>query len=173
MQSIQRSALPRPDQNPADCRHSREAFDVAFAVVTERTGLTIADRVVHAAMVSLHRLGRLGEVTQEQIAEWARVSRRTVIRACQAMVEAGLLLVKRRGQGLPNAYQLVGIDQDALDGRSDKRASPRVPERANPARARHSSEKRTYDGRRSGYTPPSTNGGDYLETRYGRLQPRT
>jgi hypothetical protein len=121
--------------NPTDCRHSNEPFDVAFAAVKDKPGLTIADRVVHAAMVSLHRLGRLGTVTQEQIAEWARVSRRTVVRSCQAMVTAGLLLVRRRGQGRPNDYQLVGIDQDALDGRSDKKPRQEASGRPNPARA--------------------------------------
>jgi hypothetical protein len=172
MQSIQ-SQLPHwQEPSPADCRHSHEAFDVGFAAVKDKPGLTIADRVVHAAMVSLHRLGRLGTVTQEQIAEWARVSRRTVVRSCQALMAAGLLLSRRRGQGRPNAYQLVGIDQDALDGRSDKRTQPKASEGRTGDGV---SFNKKNNGRKSGYTPPKASdyarapeGGSYM-LRDGRM----
>jgi hypothetical protein len=89
--------------------------------------LTLADRAVHAALVSLHRLGRLGQVTQEQIAAWACVGRRTVVRSVQRLASAGLLLVRRLGQGRPNGYELIGMDPDALAGRSARDARPHVP----------------------------------------------
>ncbi len=138
--------MPSIARSGSGCLHSAEPFDTAFAAL-KRPDLTIADRVVHAAMVSLHRLGRLGSVTQEQIAAWAYVSRRTVIRACQALVRAGLLVVTRWGQGRPNGYALVGIDAQALAGRSDNAAAPAVTARRIHARARPSVEVKEKGGK--------------------------
>lgn len=175
MQSIQGPASLCPEPTPTDCRHSDEPFDTAFAVVKDTPGLTIADRIVHAAMVSLHRLGRLGQVTQEQIAEWARVSRRTVVRAVEKLVAAGLLKSKRHGQGNPNTYELVGIDQKALDGRSDKRAQQRVTGRPNPARAGTYSQERRNNRQRSrntGTRYKDFDASNYFETREGDIRCR-
>lgn len=172
MHSIQ-GALPHwQEPTRTDCRHSDEPFDTAFAVVKDMPGLTIADRVVHAAMVSLHRLGRLGQVTQEQIAEWARVSRRTVVRAVEKLVAAGLLTSKRHGQGNPNTYELIGIDQKALDGRSDKRTQQRATGRPNPARAGTYSQTKNIDRRKNRNTGTGYKDFDasnYFETSEGYL----
>lgn len=123
------ASVTRPPGVGQDCRHSKEPFDALFAVVTVRDDLTFSARAVHAACVSLHRLGKLGSVTQREIAEWANVSRRSVVRAFAQLVHAGFVLVRRRGQGLPNAVELIGIDQAALDGRSAKPSRPALPER--------------------------------------------
>lgn len=70
--------------------------------------LTLATRAVHAACVSLHNLGRLGRVTQAEIAAHAGVGLRSVVRAMKQLVVAGFVAMKRRGLGLPNAYELIG-----------------------------------------------------------------
>jgi hypothetical protein len=132
------------------CRHSKEAFDALFAVVTVRDDLTLSARAVHAACVSLHRLGKLGSVTQREIAEWANVSRRSVVRAFAQLVRAGFLLVRRRGQGLPNAVDLVGIDQAALDGRSAKPSRPALPERRANQPYTYKSEEKEAKNRTTG-----------------------
>jgi hypothetical protein len=116
------------------CHHSSEAFDTAFAVVRYHDGLTLAARAVHAACVSLHRLGRLGEVSQQDIADWAHVSLHSVVRAIKQLVDAGFMLVRRRGQGQVNEYTLIGIDQQALDGRSAKSLKPAFPGSLVPTR---------------------------------------
>jgi hypothetical protein len=84
------------------------SFDKSIAAVRLHPDLTLATRAVHAACVSLHNLGRLGDVTQREIAEWAQVGLRSVVRAMKQLAAAGFLLIRRRGQGLPNAYELVG-----------------------------------------------------------------
>lgn len=116
------------------CHHSSEAFDTAFAVVKYHKTLTLAARAVHAACVSLHRLGRLGEVSQQEIADWAHVSLHSVVRAIKQLVAAGFLQVRRRGQGRVNEYTLIGIDQRALDGRSAKTNKPVWPSLPAPTR---------------------------------------
>jgi len=70
--------------------------------------LTLATRAVHAACVSLHNMGKLGQVTQQEIADHAGVGLRSVVRAMKQLVAAKFIAVKRRGQGKPNAYELIG-----------------------------------------------------------------
>jgi hypothetical protein len=163
--------LLRPDPTPADCRHSREAFDCAFRCINERRDIGPAAKLVHAHLVTLHRLGH--DATQTVIGEALGLSRHQVWRAIGELVTAGLVQTIRYGLGRPNGYVLLGLAEDDLNGRASgsrpaEKASAGQPR--TPARAYRSPKEKRKEDR---YTEPSADDSDYLMTRYGRLKPRT
>jgi hypothetical protein len=176
--TLPRSTLSRPEPTPTDCRHSREPFDTAFRVVMERTDLSANAKLVHARLVSQHRMG--ASWTQIEIGEGAGLSRHQVWRATAELVAAGLLTVIRHGQGRPSSYVLLGIEDADLDGRASRRPAPgiRVPADRAHSRAGTYSPKRTTEepgyiqpGRNYGYTQPPRSG-SLLVSRYGPVAPR-
>jgi biotin operon repressor len=137
-------SLTRPLGAGQDCRHSREPFDTAFRVINERRDISPAAKLVHARLVTLLRTGR-GE-TQAEIGAALGMSRHQVWRATGELVAVGLVVVRRRGLGLPNGYELVGIPDEDLRGRASRAPGAGHQEAGpagNPARARHSGVKRT------------------------------
>ncbi len=128
---------------PADCRHSRQAFDAGFRIVNERRDISPAAKLVHAHLVTLHRTGRAA--TQAEIGEALGLSRHQVWRAVGELVAAGLVRVTRRCQGLPNGYELVGVPAEDLDGRASRSRPPGqsvAGQSGPPAYARHSGPKK-------------------------------
>jgi biotin operon repressor len=97
-----------------DCRHSREPFDCSFHLVTSRRDLSDGAKLLHAKLVSMHRLGAAW--TQTTIGAAFGWSRQKVWRCTGELVAAGLVVVTRHGQGRPNSYVLLTIDAAALDG---------------------------------------------------------
>jgi hypothetical protein len=97
-----------------DCRHSREPFDCSFHVVTSRRDLSDGAKLLHAKLVSMHRLSAAW--TQTTLGAAFGWSRQKVWRCTGELVAAGLVVVIRRGQGRPNSYVLLGIDAADLDG---------------------------------------------------------
>jgi biotin operon repressor len=134
--TLPRVALPRPDANPTDCRHSREPFDAAFRCINERRDIGPAAKLVHARLVSIHRTGR--DETQAEIGEALGMSRHQVWRAIGELVAAGLVQTIRFGLGRPNGYVLLGLSDDDLSGRASASrpaggavaGQPRTPARA-------------------------------------------
>lgn len=176
MQSIQRSALSRPDSNPADCRHSREAFDCAFRSINQRRDISPTAKLVHAHLVTLHRIGR--DATQTEIGEALGLSRHQVWRAIGELVAVELVRTIRYGLGRPNGYVLLGVSEDDLDGRasgSRPHRQQQAGQSRSPARAFHSSKKNEerIDIRSTTvadyYQTRDHSSTDYYETRRGRL----
>lgn len=168
-QSIQGRPPHTQDPRSADCRHSRAAFDCAFRVINERRDISPTAKLVHAHLVTLHRTGRWE--TQTEIGEALGLSRHQVWRALCELVEVGLIQVIRHGQGLPNTYVLLGIDQECLDGRSTRASGSRPvrrPHAGQPGTVRRDSYKEKKKGER---TPEYTDTNkDYFETREGKLK---
>jgi biotin operon repressor len=96
------------------CRHSKEPFDTAFACITSRRDLSDGAKLLHAKLVSMHRLGTAW--TQTTIGAAFGWSRQKVWRCTGELVAAGLVVVIRHGQGRPNSYVLLGIDAADLNG---------------------------------------------------------
>jgi biotin operon repressor len=170
-------------ETPADCRHSRAGFHALFVPIARRRDLSDGAKLLHQALVSMVRQ-RL-EWTQAEIAEqlgWA--SRQTVWRATAELVAAGLLVVRRRGLGLPNEYLLLPTEDVSTEDIAAK--APRTPgsrsghqddrPRNAPARAVNSPQEqtiRTGDYGSKDYLETRDHGStDFLETRYGRIEQR-
>lgn len=149
----------------ADCRHTNEPFDVSFRSINSRTDLSSDAKLVHARLVSMHRLGR--SWTQAEIGCDLGLSRHQVWRALEQLKAADLVQVIRIGLGQPNAYVLLGIPDEDLSGRASRR---RPAGQGMPA-SRASSRAGTYVPKKKtgkmDLSTPTTK--DYLETRYGRL----
>jgi biotin operon repressor len=165
MQSIARSASPCREA-PADCRHSREPFDAAFRVINRRDDIGPTAKLVHAHLVTLHRTG--AAATQAEIGAAIGCSRHQVWRAMVELADAGLVVVTCRGQGRPNAYELIGVDLVDLDGRASRSRPAGQPGAGRPGTDGPRSYRKKED-RRMMRDPGTV---DYLETRYGRLTPR-
>lgn len=142
MPTVSRSSLAMQSPRGADCAHSREPFDAAFRCINERRDISPAAKLVHAHLVTLHRMGR-GE-TQTEIGDALGMSRHQVWRATGELVASGLVVVTRRGQGRPNGYELIGVPADDLDGRASRRPDPGIKTPAWPAppRARQWEQKK-------------------------------
>ena len=153
---------------PADCRHSRAAFDAAFRCINERRDISPAAKLVHAHLVTLHRTGRTA--TQAEIGEALGLSRHQVWRATGELVAAGLVVVTRRGQGLPNGYALAGVPAEDLDGRASRPpASGHLDagRAGKPAYTRHSGPKR--ETKKAGYIQIPTDPAAYTSGELAHL----
>jgi hypothetical protein len=147
-----RSALPRPDAKPTECRHSREPFDAAFRCINERRDISPAAKLVHAHLVTLHRTGR--DATQAEIGEAVGMSRHQVWRAIGELVVADLVQTIRVGLGNPNQYVLLGLAEDDLAGRATgRRPAGRAEAGQSGPRARvpSSPKNETKNGNTTGY----------------------
>lgn len=100
-------------------RQTALPFHAAFAAIEERRDLGSGPKRLHALLVSSQRLH--ASWTQAEMAAHLGVSQRSIVRWSQQLVDVGLLLMKRLGQGRPNAYTLQGIDEDNLAGRAIRR----------------------------------------------------
>lgn len=150
---------------PADCRHSREAFDASFRCITERRDISPAAKLTHAHLVTLHRTGR--DATQTEIGEALGMSRHQVWRAIGELVAAGLVQTIRYGLGRPNGYVLLGIDADDLAGRASGRR-PAGTANAGQWRPR----ARDYPVRKELPKNGRYHPGDLMVSRYGRVERR-
>lgn len=108
------STLPRPGSLRP--HRSSAPFHALFASIAERTDISPAAKLLYAALVSVHRKTHAPAPTQVEIGAMIGLSRHQVWRAQAELVAAELLTVRRRGQGLPNEYELQGVDQRDLDG---------------------------------------------------------
>ena len=146
------------------CRHSREPFDCMFHAVASRRDLSPTAKLVHARLVSLHRLQH--DETQTAIGEALGLSRHQVWAAIQELVSAGLVVTIRYGLGLPNAYTLVGMAAEDLAGRASRQQAAGT---VRPSRARTSvSKELSVRNEIAGPREP----GYYSQTRYGPLRRR-
>lgn len=104
-----------PDQQP---RRSAAPFDALFWSVACRRDISAEAKLIHAKLVTLHRLRQ--SWTQDQIADALGLgSRQQVWRGLQDLIAADLVDVFRWGQGRPNSYVPKGIDADDLLLRAD------------------------------------------------------
>lgn len=175
--SVAASAAALQSPTPADCRHSRAGFDQGFHIVSRRADLSSDAKVVHAYLVSQHRSGR--DETQRQIAEKVGLTRHQVWSAIHELVVAGDVQVIRYGLGRPNGYILLGLSDEDLAGTARPESAvrpvrtPRSGQSGNLARAGTYGQKKNENAKKDYRATRDHGGTDYLETRYGKLLPRT
>lgn len=128
--SAQRVQVP----TPADCRHSKRAFDQGYHDVVHRKDLTPVARVLHPFLVTLHRTEYAHDryPTQLQIAASVGLTRHQVWSGLRELVQAGLIISVRPGLGMPNYYLLISDE----DGEIEHPSGPETARR--PVRERHS-----------------------------------
>lgn len=62
---------------------------------------------LYGVLCSMQRMGH--EWTYAQLATELHASERSIVRWVQRLVEAGLVAVRRRGQGLPNLFRVLAL----------------------------------------------------------------
>jgi transcriptional regulator with XRE-family HTH domain len=130
-------------QRAAACLHSKAAFHCSFATVAERRDISFGAKLLHALLVSQHRLK--ARWTQAELAERIGApSRQAIWRLTRELEAAGLLVVRRIGLQQPNEYTVLGVEQDDLDG--SRRLGPDI-RKSGP---RDASRARTFLEKRKG-----------------------
>jgi hypothetical protein len=122
MLNVARPAAARLPSKPAECRHSKEAFDMVPAAVQHRDDLTFGATCLYGALRSAQNQ-RLAP-TYTELAEHCRASVRSVVRWIKQLVGAGLIAVRRRGQGRPNAITVLPL----VTSEDAKTPAPTVPQ---------------------------------------------
>lgn len=92
-----------------------EPYNISFAIIEARKDLRGNPKRLYALLVSLRR--RKKPLSQVEMAKRLGASSRSVVRWCQELADVGLLQIHRLGQGRPNTYTLLGIDEANLNGR--------------------------------------------------------
>lgn len=118
MPTVTRSRSLCLDPSHTDCRHSREAFHALFRVVAIRRDVSPIAKLIHQALVSMHRTGKAW--TQTQIGAEVGLSRYQTWKGLAELIAAKWVTTKRRGLGLTNTYELLVIDAADLDGRAKR-----------------------------------------------------
>lgn len=155
---------------PANCRHSKRTFAQMFEFVYQRRDLTADAKLIHAYLVTLHRIGK--DLTQREIADALGTTRHKVWSGLQELIDAGLVQPIRYGLGRPNGYVLLGLDDDDLDGTCSFRPDGSKPSGrgGNLTRARTFPQKRKGGGKKS---PSFADTSGLIESREGLYDPVT
>jgi len=145
-----------------------------FATIQERTDIGGNPKRLYALLVSGRRKGVYW--TQDELAEMLGSCRRSVIRWVQRLIEAGLLIVTRYGRGMANGYQLLGLPDEVIAGRSPRNGSSRDRQSHPEVTGGHQGsagylieEKK---GVKNSYLSPPRDPNAYSQTRYGQLARR-
>jgi hypothetical protein len=94
--TVPRSAPPRP-----------EPYDAIPRSVQQRDDLTYGAKCLYGALRTADNTG--WQPTYADLARHVSGSVRSVIRWVQQLVKAGLIVVRRRGQGLPNVFTVLAL----------------------------------------------------------------
>lgn len=162
----------QPDK-PTDCHHSPEPFNASFAVVASRSDISSDAKLVHALHVSMHRLD--ASWTQAEMGERLGMCRTRVWDAQQELVRAGLLISVRIGLGQPNAYVVLGVDQESLDGSGDPASGGRTVGKkgaGQSGRGNGVSLRKKEMTKNGEYKLPPEHARSYTEGRYAHLVKR-
>ena len=166
------ASITRVPTDRQDCRHAKTPFDALFSTVGERRDLSPGAKLLYGKLVTMHRIGAAW--TQTQIGDMLGTCRQNVWRWTNELVAADLLLVTRLGQGRANAYVLLGVPQEDLDGSAPRfKASGSGHQdgrRPDAPRTAPFNEKKTAKNDR--YPAQDFDGRDYYATSEGRLRPR-
>lgn len=133
----------------------QEPYDAIPRSVQARTDLTFGAKCLYGALRTAQQTR--WQPTYAELAAHLAASTRSIVRWVQQLATAGLIAVRRRGQGLSNLITLVGL---VTSGREIV-PRPAVTDWQPPTRARHSNQKE--QGRK--------NGSIHEEYRPGPIQP--
>jgi hypothetical protein len=150
-----KATIARP---AAACLGPRVTFDAIPLAVQTRPDLGRGPKDLYGALNSAANLSQ--DWTQAELAERLVCSVRSVIRWAHQLTAAGLLEIRRRGQGLPNLYVLLG---PVVRSRSDNRARPQLPTWQPSARSTATPQNRPRRNNRD----TTTNGSGYGDFPFG------
>lgn len=140
--------------------HCPEPFDALPRSIQQRTDLVGNAKRLYAALCTAERTR--WQPTYLDLARHLGASPRSIVRWVQQLVSAGLIAVRRRGQGLPNLFRVLGL----VTSGTDTVAPPRVPPWPRPTFNKETGRKKIRN------SPIPTAGSAYLETRRGVLSRR-
>lgn len=144
-------------------QRAQEPFDAIPCSIQDRTDLIGNAKRLYAALCSAHRMG--WQPTYHQLAERLGASERSVVRWVQRLTDAGLIAVRRRGQGLANIFTVLAL----VTSGGDTVRQPALPLWRGTTR----SPSFKNEERRTGiYTRIPQDASAYLETREGTLRRR-
>jgi hypothetical protein len=135
----------------------QDGFDQIPAHVQRRDDLTSGAKRLYGLLCSVQRMKI--ERDYRWLAAELAASVRSIVRWVQQLVAAGLVTVRRRGQGLTNLFVVLGLVTTGMD----MTATPRVTGSQPPARANLSPKENT---RRSG-SPARKAPSDYARSPEG------
>lgn len=137
----------------------QEPYDAIPRAVQGRDDITFGAKCLYGALRTAQNTRR--QMTYAELAEHIHASTRSIVRWVQQLVAAGLVAVKRRGQGLPNLFVLIGVTSGGAH-----LAAPGMTTWQQPAPR---PSKKAEEG--SGYIRDPDR--DYFATREGDLRVRT
>jgi DNA-binding transcriptional ArsR family regulator len=143
-------------------QRAQEPFDAIPCSVQDRTDLIGNAKRLYAALCSAHRMG--WQPTYQQLADRLGASERSIVRWVQRLTDAGLIAVRRRGQGLANILTVLAL----VTSGTDKVRPPAAPGWRGPTRSPSFKNEERRTGREWPYRDPAA----YLETRTGTLRSR-
>ena len=140
-----------------------EPYDQLPRSVQQRDDLVGNAKRLYAALCSASRTG--WRPTYADLAKYLAASTRSIVRWVQQLVDAGLIAVRRCGQGLPNLFTVLALVTSG-GATMQKPAAPTWQPRA-------SSPIRKEAGRRKPvYSQIPRDASAYLESRRGPIQRR-
>ncbi len=148
----------------------QEPYDAIPRTVQGRDDLTFGAKCLYGALRTAQNTKR--SPTYAELAEHIQASVRSVVRWVQQLAGAGLIAVKRRGQGLPN---LIVVLAGIVTSGSASVPPPDVPawQRSTSRPLKKAEERERYTGSPTDYLATRDHGAtDYRATRYGPLPMR-
>lgn len=118
----------------------QEPFDAIPCSVQDRTDLIGNAKRLYAALCSAHRMG--WQPTYQQLADRLGASERSIVRWVQRLTDAGLIAVRRRGQGLANLFTVLAL----VTSGHDSQPRPAAPAWRGPTRSPSFNNKQRSSG---------------------------
>ena len=112
-------------------------YDQIPAFIQQREDLTSGAKRLYGLLQSVQRMK--AEPDYDWLAVELAASARSIVRWVAQLVAAGLIAVRRRGQGLPNLFTVLAL----VTSGPDTTSAPKVTDWQIPTRARHSGPKET------------------------------
>ena len=134
-----------------------EPYDAIPRSVQARDDLTYGAKCLYGALSTAQRTH--WQPTYDDLARHLGSSARSIVRWVAQLVNAGLIAVRRRGQGLSNLISVLAL----VTSGQDRPPCPRVTGWQD--RTRSPSYKEA--GRRNGYIRPPRDGSSLMLSRYG------
>jgi hypothetical protein len=141
----------------------QDGYDQIPAFVQQREDLAYGAKLLYGLLQSVHRLK--WEPDYRWLARELHASVRSIIRWVKQLVDARLIAVRRRGQGLTNLFVVLAL---VTSGTATLPSAGVPTSHRRPDDLSKKKENRNNRGTQRDYSAS-----DYFETREGRLKPRT
>jgi hypothetical protein len=148
-----------------------EPFDAIPRSVQCRDDLTYGAKCLYGALSTAQRTR--WQPTYADLADHLSASTRSVVRWVQQLVSAGLIAVRRRGQGLSNLFSVLALVTSGQDRPARQRVTGWQRRAPSPFNKETGTKNGYIDPRRNyGYVQPARRSSDLLMSRHGPVVPR-